>query len=418
MFKRILHVSQLPASPPRFGAQVRIHGLLSEIASRSEVTALSLVDPEFDLEECRRAMLAYCREVVLVPNPQGAQGWRKRVLQLRSMASTESFERLRVNLPAFARVLGDLLARRNFDLVYMEFAHLARYLSAGRPPLVIDAHAIDHDVVRQSAGWDVGLMRYVYGSVDWRKVRREEVRAFRSADGICACSVEDQRRILTSVPGARTFVVPNAADIDFYQGRSGDPSPDGRTILFFGLLSTFPNVDAVCYFLDRIWPLICSQRPNARFKIVGADPPAKIVARAGTAIEIAGFVEDLRPHIASAAALVVPLRFGGGTRLKIIEGMAMQKAVVSTRLGAEGIEVVSGSHIIIEDDPKAFADAVIGLLDNPAQAAQIGAAARQLVEQRYSWHAAAKSLENFFDEVIAARAQGHQDSTRQVGCTR
>src|SRR5438105_6297891 len=148
----ILCVSQMPASPPRFGAQARVHGLMTQLARRHDLTAAMLVDDEFDTEECRRAMQAYCREVVLVPNPYGREGLTKRRLQLRSLASTRSFERLRVTVPALQQTLDRLLRARRFDVVNLEFSlishcDLRQAPRGGKlPALVVDAHNSDYDL--------------------------------------------------------------------------------------------------------------------------------------------------------------------------------------------------------------------------------------------------------------------------------
>src|SRR4051812_22738707 len=123
----ILFVSQMPASPPRFGAQARMHGLMTQLARDHDLTAVMLVDEEFDIEECRRAMQVYCRDVVLVPNPNGGKGVSKRLLQLRSLASTRSFERLRVSLPVLQEALDRVLRARPFDIVNLEFSFLGDY---------------------------------------------------------------------------------------------------------------------------------------------------------------------------------------------------------------------------------------------------------------------------------------------------
>lgn len=401
----------MPASPPRFGAQARIHGLLAPLAARHDVTALALVDPEFDLEECRRAMGAYCREVVLIPNPRGRAGWPKRFLQARSLASRHSFEHLRFAVPAFQAAIDRLQQRTRFDVVDLEFPYLAHLRMRGSPPgttpprVVIDAHEIAHDMVRQFARGGLGVGQMLYGELDWRKLRREELRAFREADGVYVCSTEDQTRVLADVPGARTVVVPNAADVEFYRPRPDDPSPDGRTVVFFGLLSTRPNIDAVSWMVEEIWPRVSRARPDARLKIFGKNPPPAMQALARPGVEVVGFVDDLRPHLASAAALAVPLRLGGGTRLKIVEGMAMAKAIVSTTLGAEGIEARPARDLLIADDPDAFAAALIRLLDDPALAGRIGAAARRLAVEQYAWSSAAATLEAFLLELIDGQAR-------------
>jgi glycosyltransferase involved in cell wall biosynthesis len=381
---------------------------MTQLARSHDLTAVMLVDDEFDAEECRQAMRAYCQEVVLVPNTQGREGLTKRLLQLRSLASTRSFDRLRVAEPALPQVLDRVLRAKKFDVVNLEFPNLGychlRQAPPGErvPALVVDSHEIAYDLARQFARAGSSFGRRLYAGVNWRKLRREELGIYRDADGVYLCSAADERRLLDQIPEARTAVIPNAADVDHYRPRSTDPPPDGRTVLYFGLLSTVPNVDAVIHFVQDIWPRIANAHPNAQCKIVGGRAPPSLLALAGPQVELTGFVSDLRPHLAAAAAVVVPLRIGGGTRLKIVEAMAMGKAVVSTTLGAEGIEAVPGRDILIKDEPAAFANAVSRLLADPSLATQIGQAARRLAVERYAWSGAARTLEDFYRRTLEA----------------
>jgi glycosyltransferase involved in cell wall biosynthesis len=381
---------------------------MTQMAQRHDLTAVMLIDDEFNAEECRRAMRAYCREVVLVPNPYGREGFAKRLVQLRSLASSRSFERLRVTVPALQRALNRLLREKRFDVVNLEFPYLGylklRQAPPGEklPPLVVDSHEIAYDLARQFARAGSSLGRRLYAGANWRKLRREELATYRRADGVYLCSAADEQRLLGQIPGVRTAVIPNAADVEYYRPHPTDPPPDGRTVLYFGLLSTVPNVDGVVHFVRDIWPRIAEAHPKARFKIVGGRPPPALLALAGPSIELTGFVPDLRPHLAAATVLVVPLRLGGGTRLKIVEGMAMGKAIVSTTLGCEGIEVVPGRDLLVEDQPMSFANAVNRLLAEPCLAAHIGRAARQLASERYAWGGAARSLESFYRRILEA----------------
>ena len=403
----ILFVSQMPASPPRIGAQARTHGLMTELAQRHDLTAVMLVDEEHDIEECRSAMQAHCRKVVLVRNPYGRDGMPKRLLQLRSLFSPLSFERLRTTANVAGQALDDVLGSTRFDVVNLEFTflghHELRKAPAGEklPVLVVDSHNIDYDLARQYAQRGDSILRRLYSEVNWRKLRNEELGTYRDADGVYLCSTADEQRLLEEVPEARTTVIPNAADVEFYRPRAGDPKPDGRTIVFFGLLSYAPNVDGVIYFVNEIWPHVAASHPDARCKIIGGSPPPALLALAGPRIEFTGFVPDLRPHLAEAAVVVVPLRLGGGTRLKIVEAMAMGKAIVSTTLGAEGIDATPDRDIMIADDAASFAARIRSLLDDVGRAAELGHAARRLAESKYAWSSAARALEGFYRSRLA-----------------
>lgn len=406
---RLLFVSPMPPSPPRFGAQARTHGLLSRLGRRHDVTAVCLFDPEFEQEACTRGLAEYCQDVTLVPNPLGRRGLPKRLLQLRSLVSRRTYQRLRNTVPGFQETLDRTLRERRFDLVFLNFPYLSHYRLRQSPPgspapaIVIDSHDIGYDLARRIADTSGSFGERLYGRLNARKLAREEKGAYAAADGVCVCSAADQARLAADVPEAQTVVIPNAADVDALQPRPNDPRADGRTVLFFGLLSTTPNVDGMLFFLGQIWPRIAAARPLAQCKIVGGQAPPAVLAAAGPRVEFTGLVEDLRPHLASAAVVVVPLRLGGGTRLKIVEAWAMGKAIVSTTLGAEGIEGVPGRDILIADDAEGFATAVVRVLDDPAQAAALGGAGRRLAVERYSWPRATQALEHFFRERLAAR---------------
>jgi hypothetical protein len=230
----ILCVSQIPASPPRFGAQARTHGLMTQLARRHDLTAAVLLDDEFDADECRRAMQAYCREVLMVPNPYGRQGLAKRLLQVRSLASIRSFERLRVTVPALQQSLDEVLRAQRFDVVNLEFPYLGHYDLRQAPPgqklpaVVVDSHEIAYDLARQFAGAGGNLGRRLYAEANWRKLRREELGTYREADGVYLCSTADELRLHKEAPAVRTTVVPNAADVDYFQPRPRTRRPTGE----------------------------------------------------------------------------------------------------------------------------------------------------------------------------------------------
>ncbi len=405
----VLLVSPMAPSPPRFGAQARTHGLLSNFAKGHDLSALVLHDDDETPNASGPAMRSYCREVTFVRNPNGATGWRRRALQAHSWLSRRSYQRHLFAVPAFQEALDHVLDSQRFDVVFVNFPYLAHYRLRRSPPgtmtpaIVIDSHDVGYDLARQVATSSAPLGQRLHASFNWRKLAREELAAYSAADGVCVCSTADQRRLAADAPSATTIVIPNAADIEQLQPRRAYPAPDGRTVLFFGLLATVPNVDGVLYFLREIWPVIAAARPDARFVVIGARPTPEILAHAGPRVTIVGPVDDLRPHLSAAAVVVVPLRLGSGTRLKILEAWAMARPVVSTALGAEGLDCVPGRHLLIADVPSEFASSVLRTLNEPGLADQLGRAGRSLVSERYSWRAAAEALEAFFRRILARR---------------
>jgi polysaccharide biosynthesis protein PslH len=402
---RILFLSSYPASPATYGGQRRLEGLMSSLARDHEVSAVALVASSFDPAACEQAMRRYCRDVVLVPEGRGTA--EKRLLQARALVSRRSFETRYFALPALQRALDRVLTTVRYDLVVVSAAvfmsvRLRQAPDGEAPPrTVLDEHNIEFDLQRQlsRAG---GIARRLHYVVNWRKVRREEVGHWRAYDGVTFTSGPDQARALALVPSVRSAVVPNAVDVTAFQPVDGDPPPDGVTVMFFGINDYYPNTDGILFFIRSIWPAVAASHPRARLKIVGPNPTAEILALRSDRVEIAGKVDDLRLHLASASVMVVPLRLGGGTRFKVLEAMAMGKAVVSTSIGAEGIDVVDGKHLLIAEEPSAFAAAVGRVLDDPDLAARLGREARALACARYSWDAAAERMIAFCREVVAA----------------
>jgi glycosyltransferase involved in cell wall biosynthesis len=406
---RVLLLSPMAPSPPRFGAQARTHGLLTNLAQHHEITAVIVYDDEGTPQASEAVMRSYCKQVHFIRNPHGASGWRRRLLQLRSWFSRESFQRLVSMAPEVQARLDAVLTAQRFDVVLVNFPHLAHYRLRQSPPgtpapvVIIDSHDVHYDLARQIAVSAASFGRRLHARLNWRKLQREEIAAYENAEGVCVCSLADQQRLANDAPAARTVIIPNAADVDRLQPRSSDPAPEANTVLFFGLLASVPNVDGLLFFIRDIWPRVLAARPSAQFIVVGANPAPELRALEAPGVTIVGPVDDLRPHLSRAAVVVVPLRLGSGTRLKILESWAMARPVVSTSLGAEGLESLSGKHLLIADGPAEFAAAVVRTLNEPDLAARLGAAGRALVSESYSWQGTAKSLAAFLQQAVAHR---------------
>ena len=405
----LLFVSPWPPSPATFGAQRRVEGLMVSLARQHRVSCVALVNPEFDMASAERAIRAYADEVVLVPSPP-ERGLGKRLLQLRSLASSSSFERRHFALRPLAQALDGVLRRRRYDVVSVESPHLiqhrVRQAPAGQalPRVLLDEHNIEFDLARQSRGASRGLLRQLHHTVNWQKIRREEIAAWHAADGVAFTSQDDAARARAVLPSVRAAVIPNAVDVEHFRPRRDLERPDASTVVFFGTLNYFPNQDAMLYFLREVWPVLERSHPRARLKVIGPQPTPEVLAYQGPRVEVAGLVPDLRPHLAEAACVIAPLRVGGGTRFKILEAMAMGKAIVSTTVGAEGIGAVPGRDLLIADEPASFASAVGRVLDDPELATSMGRSGRSLVEARYSWRAAGDDLERFLCELLADTA--------------
>lgn len=380
-------VPQIPY-PPRKGTALRNWGLISGLAERHEVAVLSFLDPG-QSPELDDLLARTCRVAVVEPPTRTLRDRARDILTTRQPDMA-----LRLASETYAQHLQDWLARERFDVVQIEGIEMAPYLDVvrgtrSRPLLVFDDHNCEYLLQRRTFLTDLRVpSRWpgaVYSLIQWSRLRRYEARICRRADRTLAVSHADAAALRRLAPNLDVAVVPNGVDTRAYRQA---PSVSGSVLVFTGTMDFRPNVDGVLWFTREVLPRIRAGRPDVRLIVVGQRPHERLDhLRRDPAVEMTGWVEDVRPHIAEAAVYVVPLRMGGGTRLKLLEAMAMGKAVVATRLGAEGYPVTDGHELLLADAPADFAAAVISLLDAPERRAELGRAARAFVEGRYDWRA-------------------------------
>lgn len=292
-----------------------------------------------------------------------------------------------------------LMREGDLDIIQVESSQMMCFDFGKGAAVVLDEHNVEYDLLRQVAHLERFSARRLFGYVDAAKARRDEIRAWSSVDGCVATSVGDEAVIRRACPGVCTAVVPNGVDTE--QLRPGVTPVDPDSLVFVGSMNYRPNADAVLWFVDHVLPLVRRVRRSVVLTVVGYDPPASLESYAASGVVVAGAVPDVRPFLERAAVVLAPLRAGGGTRLKVLEGLSMGKAVVSTTLGAEGIDVVPGEHLLIADDPEEMAGDILELIHDSALRARIGHAGRALVVEKYGWGTAVARLEAFHADVIA-----------------
>jgi len=397
---------QLPY-PPHQGTTIRNYHLMRELAARHEVHLLSFaVTPSGagSAAELAREGLPFCASVRLLPPP--ARTMRDRAVA--TLLSPLPDMGLRLASAPFHEQLAEVLRREPFDVVQGEGIEMAPYLlqaarlPAPRPRLIFDDHNAEYVLQRRAFETDLRhparWIGALYSFIQWQKLRRYERRACRAADAVVAVSAADAAALGRLVPSLRVAVVPNGVDLTYWQPKTDTSDTAPLTLVFTGKMDFRPNVDAVLWFAQQVLPRIRQRLPGVRFFVVGQSPHKRLASLADdAAITVTGYVDDVRPYVAAAGVYVVPLRIGGGTRLKVLEAMAMGKALVSSTLGCEGIGVEDGREVCLADTPEAFAERVVALLQDPAQRRMLGQRARQFVEERYDWRALAPLLERVYD---------------------
>jgi glycosyltransferase involved in cell wall biosynthesis len=235
---------------------------------------------------------------------------------------------------------------------------------------------------------------------EWRKMEAAERKYLRLADRVLAVSETDRDAFASFLDPGKLTVIPTGVDVDYFQ-----PMPveePANSLVFTGSMDWLPNEDAILYFVDAILPLIKRQCPEVSLEVVGRSPSRKVraLAEREKSVRLTGWVEDIRPFVARGSVCIVPLRIGGGTRLKIFEAMAMGKAVVSTSVGAEGLPVQTGDNILLADTPSDFADSVISLLRAATERKRMGTSARKMVEEKFSWPKVAENFARTLQETV------------------
>jgi glycosyltransferase involved in cell wall biosynthesis len=402
---RILWVKIGGLWPPHTGGRLRSFHLVSELSRRHRVTVVTTHAPGEDPENLA-AQLPYAEEVVSIPYAIPKHGsWRFAAALLRSWCSPLPVDLLKCRAPGVVQAVQQRLDAQGVDICVADFfIATANVPMTTSVPVVFFAHNVEYMIWKRLCEVESRrLLRRLPLALEWRKMRRSEAGACARASMTLTVSEADRARLAADVPGAAIQAIPTGVDTSYFAPRGSQELP--AALVFTGSMDWYPNEDAVLYFLESILPRIRREVPGASFSIVGRSPTARVIAAAAASVgvRVTGTVDDVRPHMAQGAVYVVPLRIGGGTRLKIFEAFAMGKAVVSTTVGAEGLPLVSGQHFMQADDPADFARAVVTLLQDPLRRRSLGAAGRELVETRYSWKQVAREFEERCAQVLALR---------------
>lgn len=303
-------------------------------------------------------------------------------------------------VPALRAEVQAIFGGDEVDLCVADFLYAAANVpNTVQVPVVLFAHNVEHVIWKRLAVNERNALRRAVLELEWRKVRRSERAACSRAKAVVAVSGVDAALLLANARTANVRAIPTGVDTVYFTA-NGTPERAAH-LVFSGAMDWYPNEDAMLFFIDDILPRIRSEIAGATMTIVGRNPSARLRA-AGSAADvcITGTVGDVRSFIDEGAVYVVPLRIGGGTRLKIFEALSMGKAVVSTSIGAEGLPLVDGEHYVRADDPRGFANAVVALLRDPMRRKTLSAAGSDLVRARYSWRTVAQTFERHCEDVL------------------
>jgi sugar transferase (PEP-CTERM/EpsH1 system associated) len=397
----ILLMLRQPLFPADTGGKVRSLNIFSRLAKRASIDAVSFADPLAEAEGIS-SMRRMFRNYIAVPWDEAAKGSLRFYLEvLANQMSPLPYTLAKCNRPEFRNAVQALTSRSSYDVVLCDFLHTALpLLPISRRPKVIFEHNVEFQLRKRRWELEGHWLRGWILDNEWRKTRRAEAKVCRSFDHVVCVSSEDAQTLRSEFGIDSLSVLPTGVDTDYFRP-SGAGSQKGR-MSFVGSMDWEPNEDGVVWFLEEVYPRIRRDMPEAEFYIVGRNPSARLrrIAAANPGAVVTGGVADVRPYLAASEVVVVPLRVGGGTRIKIPEAMAMAKPVVSTSVGAEGLPFRNGGELCIADPPEEFAQTVLTLLANGPLRDSISAAARATVVENHGWGRVADAMDTILKQVI------------------
>lgn len=382
--------------PLVFGAAIRLYNKIRMLGSFSDVSLLSY--QSWTDEDSVAHLETLCRRVVVID----AKPPDSKVQRALSLGSVHSYQYRAHRSAALQRTLDAMVATDDYDVVMVDLTPMGQFRLPDGPLRVLDLHNIEHELVERRAATARRAARRATLGLEARKVRREELAICRRFDLLLTTS-DRETRILRSWGMPRVETLVNTIDTVQLTGPAV-PQDAGPRLAFIGTTHVDANRDGVRYFMDEVFPLVRDKAPDVEVDIVGGVPPADIRAYdALRGVRVTGQVKDVRDYMATARALIVPLRSGGGTRLKILEGLSFGVPTVSTSIGAEGLDLVPGEHLLIADGPRSFADAVLAILDDAALRARLRASGRQFVEEHYDWRVVQDHLRAVLEAAVGDR---------------
>ena len=398
---RVLFVGLTDPFPPTNGHRLRDWLLLRALArSGHEVSLIAFAEaaPTAETLEALRRVCASVATVQAPPNhlPITSSGRQR----LRAALSPMPYGAWRFRSPEMFDAVSRHLRRQATDVIICDDIYAIPNVPRSSVPVLLNKHDITHVIVRRYLEHRRNPLVKAYGWIEYRKLERWELTACRAAAGVIACSELDRSILQKHCPDVRISVAPNVIDVEDY-AISG--AVDGHTAIYVGAMDWYPNEDAVEFFVRQILPHLRRRSAGLRFVIAGRNPSDGLRRRLEDPphVVFTGSVADIRTEIARATVCVVPLRIGSGTRLKILEAAAMGKAVVSTTLGAEGLDFQPNREIVLADEPERFAQAAVDLLHDSTRRRELGIAARARVEASYSLPVLQRCLTNALDELPA-----------------
>lgn len=401
---KILFLSQIVPYPPHGGVLQRGYNIIREIAKENDVYLLAFVHPdtlgsEELIVESKSHLEGFCKSVDFFSLWPKKSVMHKYIAFSAGFLYPKPFSVLAHKSSGYNVRLHEIIENNDINVIHYDTIGLAGYHSEKQNiPTLLTHHNIESTLMARRSKVESSWLARIYVGLQAKRLKRYETSQSLNFDINIMMSKTDELELKAMVPSVKTDIVPNGVDIEYF---SVSNLPQEKAIIYTGGMNMFANKDAVLHLIEDIWPKIKARIPGAIFYVIGQDPPDELlkISAQDSSIKVLGYVDDVRPYVAKSSVYVVPLRVGGGTRLKVLDALAQGKAIVSTAVGCEGIEVTDGLNIHIENNDVNFSNRVIELLNNQARRCELGMAARILVEKKYDWASIAQILQRAYENI-------------------
>jgi sugar transferase (PEP-CTERM/EpsH1 system associated) len=396
------------------GGKIRTYNMLKELKREHQITYLTLDDGQSDVN-ARASASEYCDELVSVPHrlrEKFTPGFYAELLC--NLISPLPYAIKKYDSPAMRAEISRRVGAGAVDLIVCDFLAPASNVPSDLHgvPAVLFQHNVEAMIWKRHYEVQSNPLKRSYLFAQWLKMRAFERRMCRRFDAVVAVSSEDREQMKSEYGVASVFDVPTGVDTEFFRPRGGEQKL-AHNLVFTGSMDWLPNEDAITYFTERIMPRVRKSIPDVTLTVVGRNPYPSLLelSQRDPSVVVTGRVDDVRPYMERAAAYVVPLRIGGGTRLKIYEAMAMEQAIVSTTIGAEGLPVTDGKELLLADNEDSFADAVIRVLSEPRLASELGKGAAAKVREEFGWARVAQQFGKICEDALVRARQSSKTTS-------
>lgn len=411
---KVLWLSHLVPVPPIGGVRQRSFNLIKQLARHHDVSFLgfnqrAFLDTDEAVREAVRQLGSVCRVLGVVSIPSDRRRYGRHLLALRSAAGRVAYTLNWLESDQMRRRLADVLAEERFDIVHFDTISLAPYRALVRSgATVLNHHNVESHMMRRRVNQEPNWLRRAYFSLEAPKLEAHERAFCPMFDLHLTCSRLDAERLLAVVPGISIEEIPNGVDLDFFPLAESPVQAD--SLVFAGRMDAYPNRDAMRFFTEAVWPRLKQVRPGIRMTIVGSHPSDSLrrLAETDSALEVTGFVPDARPYLARATVYVCPIRDGGGTKLKVLDALAMGKAMVAHPIALEGIDVRPEEHLLTAETPEEFVGQILRLLGDATLRDRIGRAGRARIEERYDFERIGARLAEIYADLVHGNS-GHRN---------